>query len=525
MSDKASNNKSLLHFIKTKFDTFRDRTFLTGKRLSELVEIKLREAIVGTDIDEDQFRPISGDYKRDLTPINHERHQDICYKLWLQNPLAKQIIRNIKNFVIGGGLKIKADEDLKTKVIDPFWNDPKNNMDIKLNQKVEALCVFGEQFYPVFVNEINGKVRLGYLDPKSVQKVITNPENIEEPLAIKVRGRHGIKSKTLKIIAVDEDPTSPTYGKLTGDVFYFAINKMPNSTRGYSDLLANSDWLDGYEQFLFNVIDRSVFLNIFIWDVLLKGKTDEEVKKYSREHGKPKPGTVRYHNENVEWNAVAPDLKSSDMSELFKIFRTHIIGSMGFPLHWFGDGSDANLATSKEMGWPTYKMLEERQNYIKFMLKTIIQFVIDQALIYKTSLKKLDGKEAIKDYEVTYEFPELTTKDVAQTASAFQTIAQGLAIFKTHGWLSDETAVEFLSYLAGNIGIEIDATEEWEKAQGSNEDSNNKDYKESDLEKIKNMILNSDNGLDKQIAALMNAGTKSKQPNINKGATLPVGKE
>jgi hypothetical protein len=76
-----------------------------------------------------------------------------------------------------------ADEE-NQKALDRFWKDPINEMAIKLPKKARELAMFGEQLWPVFVNEEDGMVRLGYIDPKIIDIVVTDPDNREQPIGI-----------------------------------------------------------------------------------------------------------------------------------------------------------------------------------------------------------------------------------------------------------------------------------------------------------------------------------------------------
>jgi hypothetical protein len=50
-------------------------------------------------------------------------------------------------------------------------------MSLKLPKKVRELSIYGEQCYPTFVNELDGFVRLGYLDPSLIETIVKDPDN------------------------------------------------------------------------------------------------------------------------------------------------------------------------------------------------------------------------------------------------------------------------------------------------------------------------------------------------------------
>ena len=77
-----------------------------------------------------------------------------------------------------------------------------------------------------------------------------------------------------------------------GECFYVRVNNMAAGGRGRSDLLAQADWLDAYDEFLFGELDRAKFMRAFFWDVTLTGATEEQVNKRAGEISAPSPGSA-----------------------------------------------------------------------------------------------------------------------------------------------------------------------------------------------------------------------------------------
>ena len=349
------------------------------------VVTKLKEAYptAGSDV-EAGWRSLNQQPNRNLDITTQKRMQDIAFYLYDSNPMAHRILELTKDFVIGDGYKFKAEDEAVQEILNNFWNDPDNNWDMKQDTKALELGLWGEQCYPVNVNKHNGHVKLGYLDPGLISQVKTargNPENLTQVL-YRI-GKYAQKVRSLDIIKVNNDPRSALrFKKLEGDCFFFAINKVAWSSRGRSDLLSISDWIDGYDQFLFARLERAFFLNTFIWDVLCEGMNKNEIEEFAKTQLPPKPGSIRYHNDNIKWSVVSPQLDSSEASGEANMFKMQILGGAGFPNHWFGEGDKTTRATAMEMGLPTLKKLKSRQQYFKYMLKHIFNFVIDQAIIH-----------------------------------------------------------------------------------------------------------------------------------------------
>jgi len=718
------------------------------KRDEFLAKIKESWPSVGSDSDYG-WTSLNKSAIRDLDITTQKRMQEIAFYLYDSNPMAHRILELTKDFVIGDGFKFKAEDESVKDVLDKFWNDADNNWNMKQDTKALELGLWGEQCYPVQVNQHNGHVKLGYLDPGLISKVKMARGNPENMTKVYYRtGKYAQKERVLDIIRTNNDArSSKRFNKLEGDCFFFAINKVAWSSRGRSDLLclhpdtlvntvdkgnvpikdlvgqdvsvyswdreknaltigkatnirktrknaklvkvhftngdsiittpdhlillidgktyreakdflssdrvqavarkikddyiwiqykkskwmlehrfimetilgrklssnelvhhknrntfdnrisnlqlisradhaalhmketlltpaakkktleslqkrmkgnthakgntfnltpeqiekekkalkkmyknmsdeqrqklverntkasharfqpgkkinqyatfnhevlyveeldytsdvydldvekyhnfsANgiilhnclSDWLDGYDQFLFARLERAFFLNTWIWDVMCKGMNENEITEFAKKQVPPKPGSARYHNENIEWNVVSPQLDSSDASGEANMFKMQILGGAGFPNHWFGEGDKTTRATALEMGLPTLRKLKSRQQYFKYMLVSIFNFVIDQAIIHGT----LD--EDVNRNFVVIPSPILTknARDVALTLDKFTTGLQGAVDNK---WISQKSAGESFRTFISQLGIEIQESKE-EREEYENE--------------------------------------------------------
>jgi hypothetical protein len=266
------------------------------------------------------------------------------------------------------------------------------------------------------------------------------------------RGTLRTEPRRLRIIRLDEDPESPTFGRLSGDCFYFAINKARSASRGVSDLFSIGDYLDGYDKMLFGMVDRVGFSNAFIWDVLLKGATEETVQEWLKEQRPPRPGSVRVHNEQVEWKAVTPNLGAGDFNDAARTIKNMNLAGAGFPEHWFADGGNVNRASALEMGEPTLRTLLERQGFVAFVIRELMEFVIDQAVAAGTLAETVDRR-------FTVEMPEMSVRDLAKAAQALAQVGSTVIELRRAGLIDRDTAQQLVARTAIQVGVEMDLTE------------------------------------------------------------------
>lgn len=424
----------------------------------------MREAYgVNVDDDEDQWRRLTGDADRDLAPMTQAHMQKIAAWLWESNLVANRLIELMVAYLLAEGVRLTCKNEESQKFLDRFWRDPINNMPLKLPEKVRELALFGEQCYPAFVNEHDGALRLGYLDPSLIGTVVMDPDNPSQPVGIvTVKDRKGNARRYKVIVNGPEDIFTLRTQRIRetftdGECFYFRVNNLAAGRRGRSDLLAQADWLDAYDQFLFGELDRAKFMRAFFWDVTLKGANEDQVKKRAREISAPPPGAVRVHNDAEEWKTEAPTLQAGEASEHARLFRNHILGGGTVPEHWYGGGGDVNRASAAEMGEPTFKVFSMRQGLWKLILEDIGRYALRKRL-----LKDGEAEPEFDDerFDVDAQFPELTARDTTKWAAALQQVAASMVIAINNELLTRATAVKMLATVAGRIGVEFDAEKE-----------------------------------------------------------------
>ncbi|MDF1622514.1 MAG: hypothetical protein P1V33_03470 [Pseudohongiella nitratireducens] len=422
-------------------------------------EEKFIEAAGSTiDDDEDQWRPLTGNNDRDLQPVKQDRMQKLAKFLWESNLIADRIIELPLAFMLGDGVRLTVPDQDAQEVIDKFWYDPINNMDLSLEEYARELALFGEQCYPVFVNKVDGHVRLGYLDPAEIDKVITDPDNKRQPIGVQTKkDSKGNYKKYRVIINADETVFGPRARRKRktfkdGECFYFRIRGLASGARGRSDLLPQMDWLDAYDQFLFGELDRNQGLRAFMWDVEIKGARQDEIDKKAKDIKVPESGGVRVHNESETWTPQSPNMNAADTSETARLFRNHTLGGATIPEHWFGGGGDVNRSTAGEMDEPTFKILGSRQRRLKYMLEVIGTFQI--RMWSEHTGKKI--KEGDRNFWVTCELPEMVQRDTTKYASALQQVVAACVGAMNAKLMTLDVAIKLIVSTARRLGVDVE---------------------------------------------------------------------
>lgn len=420
------------------------------------------------------FRPMSGvdTHRRDLSPLSQTQMIESAYYYYDTSGLVKRFIRDTRNFTIGKGFDWVVENDTEDtqakQVLLDFWDNFHNGWGRLFDERIESWYLLGELALAVSPNKYNGAVTVSDIDPANINDVLTVRSFPGIPSALEIAGS---RTSIIKpVVREDLQPRSKTYGRLVGEVFFEALNKTPTAARGRSDLLAVFDFIDSLEQGLFDELDRSRFMKNFIWDVTIEGGTQAEVEEYANQ-APPDPGSVRFHNERIKWEAVAPDLKAADNKTLYDTLKSYITAAQNRPDSWYGSGGKAYQNEAELMGEPTFADLEARQNRNKLFLRDLGRYVLDQAIIHKAIP---DG-----EYIVSVDTPDLNRKDANSTAASLPQISSALSLAVEQGWCRRETAARIWASMASETGVDVDADAEIDAMPepGSGEDQVTQDYR------------------------------------------------
>ena len=125
---------------------------------------------------------LSPQTERDLPPADRRALLLEVYEAYLTNPLAHAVIELGTNFVLGGGVRVIAEDQRVQRIIDDFWQDADNRMDERIYGLLTELALFGEQFVRFFIDPLTGRTVVRQLDPLYVTEIETDPEDVERPL-------------------------------------------------------------------------------------------------------------------------------------------------------------------------------------------------------------------------------------------------------------------------------------------------------------------------------------------------------
>ncbi|MGH2520106.1 MAG: hypothetical protein ACRDF8_09910, partial [Chloroflexota bacterium] len=315
------------------------------------------------------------------------------------------------------------------------------------------------QFIRFFVNPFDGSVKIGQIDPSTIDEIYSNPENIEQALRFHQRAvgpgadvwgpSAGMAPPPGFVPPVATEEPDGRWFEAGREVVQFAINKVSNAKRGHSDLATLLPWLRRYKDWLTDRVRLNKYKGAFLWDVTLTGADRKTIDRKRAEYAyPPEPGSIVVHNESEQWAAVEPKIAADDVAADGRAIKLMIAVGAGLPEHYLSEGGDVNRATAAEMGLPTLKRFQRRQDYFGYMLRSILERVVAEAVAAHTLPAGVD-----RAFELV--FPAIDTDDSAQVATAFGQAVTALGAARDRGWVSDAAATRLMYRFLGEDGLDV----------------------------------------------------------------------
>ena len=379
------------------------------------------------------WRPASAFGATPLNPdrdeLNGENLLRAAYEAYTTNPLGYAVIEQQTSFVLGGGARVIATDPRVQKIIDSFWHHPENAMPLRLYSLQTELALFGEQFIRFFADPLTGRTVIRQLDPLYITAIETDPDDLEKPLRYLYNppSLSPLSSREMRVNAPFPEGTMGAEGGALGggevwlpaaDVLHVTINKVSSSLRGRSDLAPIIPWLRRYSTWLEDRARQNRYKSALVWDLTATGP--EEIQRLRASYATPPPsGSVLVHNEREVWKPLSPEIHAGDAALDGRAIRLMVATGAILPEHFLAEGGNANRATAAEMGLPTTKRFQRRQQVFRAFLAQIVDRVLREA----RRAGRL-GPRVNRAYAIQFE--ELSPIPVQGTAGALRDLSEAL---------------------------------------------------------------------------------------------------
>lgn len=411
------------------------------KNTERILENTLSQIRRREQIQDFGFNLVGGMPADTLNPVSNSQMIKDSLNMWQKNPLANSIIETFLDYTLGSGIEYEATSPAVKEVLDMFWNDPDNDWANKQVDRFRDLSLFGELLLETSVIAGRGKVKINSIYPELIKSMKRDEYYYERLISITVNKSE--EDKELNLIKYD-----PINKKYDGDCFYFTVNKSTFQSRGLSDLFVNRDWLNLHDKSLYANIERAGLLLSFVWDVTIKGGTEEQMRKKFQaiSNNPPRAGSFRIHDENEVWEEKTPNLGGRDFTDIYKLLKGQISGGSRQPVFMFGAEGDINRATAREMSKPFYKKINRRQKLIKHIIASMFDFQISKAIEHNYLDADIDTS-----YKITLpNANEDVAMDIADTIFKF---SSSLTVLTANNLIDKKTSKAVIDMLLAEMGI------------------------------------------------------------------------
>ncbi len=249
------------------------------------------------------------------------------------------------------------------RFIEAFWNHPKNQMDLRLAAMSDELARAGDTFPVLFRNPQNGMSYIRFITKDRIVKIESAANDWETEHTFYEVQEIGEPKPWIGI-------SHPEASSHDAVMLHYSVNRPIGALLGESDLVTMLPWLQRYSRMLEDRVRLHWAVRAFLWIVTVPSNLVQA--KAEQYRTSPESGSIIVKDNAETWEAVAPSLHASDAQHDLRAVRNMVDAGSGYPPHWRGESSDANLATASAMQSPTERHLVRRQKYFNFMLQDIL---------------------------------------------------------------------------------------------------------------------------------------------------------
>lgn len=358
-----------------------DETFEIGKRMADTGEYRNR-------YDYDQHKIL-------LNALN----------AWRVNPMARRAIELTTQFVIGHGLEITSPDNKAAEFITAWRTHRANLIDQQLPEWADESWRSGNL------------ILLGSVDDAGMTYFRPIPAELIAEFKSYANDPYRLKRITLSDLEKRTYPAYKSGARQRAFVMHFPFNRPAGGTMGESDLAPVLRWISLYTDWL---IDRAATNKYVKPSFVVYKPFDNQAKKqeFANSVKPPAPGSTTVADPDEKWEAINPHIGAIDAASDGLALKKMIATGLGFPLHYFAEPESSTRTTAEAAGTPTYRRLQQRQNWFVHTIETIIRTALE---VRATFAGDIDPQAKI---EITA--PDISERDNTQMALAASRIATAL---------------------------------------------------------------------------------------------------
>lgn len=360
--------------------------------LSPLVTRTVREALSVVEDDNTLFVGARryGETDRDRLEYDRAEVLEQCLQAWRQNPLARRIVELTSQYVVGAGLDLKCKDEKTKEFLTRFWDHRLNRMDSRVIEMCDELTRTGNLFVLVSTDQ-SGMSFIRILPASNIDRIEPSPNDIEQPIQFVTKAGKGLEPVVYNAYDLFKDARDES-GKFSPVVLHYAINRPSGAQWGESDLAPLLTWLRRYTAWLEDRVRLNHFRNAFLY--VVTGRFTSEAARKARQAelaaNPPSPGSILVTDESETWSVISPELEARDAMQDGLALKKMIAASVGVPMHFLAEPEGATRTTAEAAGGPTYRRFEQRQEFFLWLLKDLLQVVLNRRVLVDNTILQND---------------------------------------------------------------------------------------------------------------------------------------
>lgn len=386
----------------------------------------------------------------------YERDEVLADSLeaWRVNPLARRIVGMMTQYVVGGGIGMECNHNRTNQFLGEWWTHRLNRMPIRVYEWCDELSRSGELFLVISTDQA-GMSYLRAIPAADIQDIETADNDLDQEITIIEKASPDYTSQTRNQKGLMEGRRWPVYdeiedspnedGAFPSVMLHYAVNRPVGAKHGESDLAPLLRWLTRYASWLEDRARLNRFRNTFLFWV--KARFSSQAEKMERQaelnRNPPNPGSILVSDESEEWKCLSPNLSSFEAAEDGLSLKKMVAVGAGLPMHFLAEPESATRTTAESAGGPTFRHLQQRQEFFLWMLEDIAKACVKRRKFYD---RMISVKEELK---VTGN--DISARDNAALAAAASTIIGGFAVLRDRGLIDDQELMRIAYRFAGEV--------------------------------------------------------------------------
>lgn len=386
----------------------------------------------------------TADGERDRWDYDREEMLRLSLEAWRVNPLARRIVELTTQYVVGAGLRIRADHERTHKFIESWWNHRLNQLPMRIYEWCDELTRAGELFL-LISTDAAGMSYIRAVPAGEIESIQTAENDVQQELSYSQRAdRPGEEPRVWKAYDEQEDYRGEE-GSYPAVMLHYAINRPVGAVHGESDLAPLLRWLSRYAAWLEDRARLNRYRNSFLF--VVKGRWQSEAERSARQAAlsaaPPSPGSFLVVDESESWEVINPQLESQEAGEDGLALKKMVAAGAGLPLHFLAEPESSNRSTAESAGGPTYRHFEQRQEFFTWMVSDLARVAVRRRAVVDSGVKE--------DTQLQVTGADLSARDNAALAGALHTAAQALGILRDRQLIDDPEYLRLVYRFAGEV--------------------------------------------------------------------------